>query len=405
MKYKKNLFYRILGFVVFTLIMGFIATGVMENTFATPSNGEPDVIVTIDANGHISQEGNLFGEDLWYPNEKGRDGIIRIYNNYRETKLTSLGVEVELNKEDYIYQSFLKHMKLTIKKGRWLDFGETSLVNDKSLGDFLRGITLEKNDQLSITSVHPLDLKYTMRMDEEAGNELQNLTAQVSFMIKTPITNTDHDNPKDDEKDKDKDKDDGDEKQVFVEEPLNIIPDIGGHWAHECIIALLENGIIEADKDGNVRPDDYITRAETAMLMAKALKLEPKYNLAPKYVDQIPDWAVGYVNITSEKNIFLGYPGRLFKAENGITREEIIAVLTRAFKLSLDDKNLELPFIDKESIGAWAQESVKAGFEDKVILGYPDNTYRPRNNITRAEAFTIICKLLGYHDIHMYKLQ
>ncbi len=397
----KKLFNRIIGFVVFTLIMGFIVTGVMQNTFATPSNGEPDFVVTIDANGHVSYAGNLFGEDLWYPDSKGRDGVIRIYNNYRSTKLTNLGVAVELNAEDSIRRSFLKHMRLTIKKGRWLEFGETPIVNDRSLGDFLSGITLETNDQLSITSVNPLDLKYTMRMDEEAGNELQNLSAKVSFLIKTPITNTDEEKPDDDGDDDD----DDDDTKPTVEEPIVTIPDIGGHWAHDCIVTLLEKGIIEADKDGNVRPDDYITRAETAMLMAKALKLEPKYNLAPKYIDQIPEWAIGYVNITSEKNIFLGYPGRLFKADKGITKQEMIAVLTRAFKLKLDDENLELPFTDKENIGAWAVESVKSGFEDKVILGYPDNTYKPLNNITRAETFTIVCKLLGYHNIHMHKVQ
>lgn len=197
MKYKKKLLNRVIGFLVFTLIMGFVATGVMGNTFATVANGEPDVVVTIDANGHISQQGNLFGDELWYPDEKGRDGIIRIYNNYKNTKLTSLDVAVKINKfreeykEDYIRQSFLNHMKLTIKKGRWLEFGKTSIVNDRSLADFLNGILLESKDQIRINSANPLDLKYTMRMDEEAGNELQSLSADVSFLITIPIASMD----------------------------------------------------------------------------------------------------------------------------------------------------------------------------------------------------------------------
>ena len=81
-----------------------------------------------------------------------------------------------------------------------------------------------------------------------------------------------------------------------------------------------------------------------------------------------------------------------------ITRKEMIAVLIRTFEISLEDKSLELPFKDKEDIGNWALEYVKAGYEKGVIVGYPDNTYIPKNPITRAETFTIICKLLGLHE-------
>jgi len=76
----------------------------------------------------------------------------------------------------------------------------------------------------------------------------------------------------------------------------------------------------------------------------------------------------------------------------------MIAVLTRAFNITLKDESLELPFKDKDDIGEWAVKYVKAGYESGVIVGYPDNTYRPKNPITRAETFTIICKLLGLHE-------
>lgn len=403
MKYKNKLLKTILEFFVFTLIMGFIVSELMGTTYASMSSGNPDVVVSIDKDGHITQEGNLFGNELWYPGEKGRDGVIRIYNNYRSTKLTNLGVSVKINSyrdgyaEAEVYQSFIDHMRLTIKKGRWLEFGETSIIEDKTLADFLNGIALEKGDQLSITASNPIDLKYTMRMDEDAGNNLQSLEADVSFIIKTPITQNDDD---DDDKD-----DDDKEDDPIIEEPIDIIPDLGGHWAHDCIATLLEKEIIQGNENGEIKPDDYITRAEAAVLVGKALKLEPQNTLIPKYVDPIPKWASGYVNITSDKEIFKGYPFGWFRPSNNITREEMITVLDRAFNLSLEDKSLELPFTDKDDIGNWAIEHVKSGYEDKVIIGYPDNTYKPNNKITRAEAFTIICKLLGYHETHLQKVQ
>jgi hypothetical protein len=424
MKSKKRLFKTILEFLVLTLIMGFTVTWFMGTTYAVMSPGNPDVIVTIDGNGQISQEGNLYGSGLWYPDEKGRDGIIRIYNNYRSTRLTNLGVVVELNSynQDYteleVKQAFLSHMRLTIKKGQWLEFGEVPIVYDKPLADLMNGIILENNDQLSITASKPLDLKYTMRMDEDAGNNLQSLSAEVSFIIKTPLdytagedgnhgggSNHGGDNNSENNGIENNMPSGNAVTQILIEEPTIKIPDIDGHWAHDCIVALFEAKIIQGNESGNIRPDDNITRAEAAVLVGKALKLEPKDTLMPKYVDPIPKWARGYVNITSEEEIFKGYPFGWFRPSNNITREEMIAVLTRAFQLSLDDKGLELPFTDKNDIGNWALENVKIGYEDKVITGYPDNNYKPNNKITRAEAFTIICKLLKYHETHLQSLQ
>jgi hypothetical protein len=406
MKKKKKLYKTISEFIVFTLIMGFIVTELMGTTYATLSTGNPDAIVTINKDGHISQQGNLFGDELWYPDEKGRDGVIRIINNYRSTKLTNLGVSVKLNNfrdgytETEVRQSFLNHMRLTIKKGRLLEFGDDSIINDISLADFLNGIALDENNQINISASSPLDLKYTMRMDEDAGNELQSMSAEVSFIIKTPITTNDDDDDDDDDKPID-----DDDPDPIIEEPINIIPDLDGHWAHDCIMTLLEKGIIQGNEKGEIKPDDYITRAEAAVLVGKALKLEPKDTIIPKYVDPIPKWARGYVNITSDEEIFKGYPFGFFRPSNNITREEMIAVLDRAFELTLEDKSLELPFTDKDEIGYWAVEHVKSGYEDKVITGYPDNTYKPNNKITRAEAFTIICKLLKYHETHLQKVQ
>ena len=412
MKNKRKLFKTIFEFFVFTIIMGFIVAELMGSTFALESQGNPDVVVTIDENGQIYQEGNLFGDYLWYPDEKGRDGVIRIYNNYRSTKLTSLGVSVNLISynpsylETEVYQSFLTHMRLTIKKGRWFDFSEISIINDKSLADFLNGITLAQNEQLSITATNPIDLKYTLRMDEEAGNNLQSLIANVSFSIKTPITNTDDLEPGDPEPgDPDPSDPDPSDPNPIIEEPVMIIPSVAVHWAHDCIQTLLEKEIIQGNEKGEINPDDYITRAEAAVVVGKALKLEPQNTITHKYVDSIPKWARGYVNITTEKEIFKGYPFNWFKPSNNITREEMMSVLDRAFKLSLEDKTLELPFTDKDDVANWALEHVRSGYEDKVIVGYPDNTYKPNNKITRAEAFTIICKLLKYHDIHMQKVQ
>ena len=207
-----------------------------------------------------------------------------------------------------------------------------------------------------------------------------------------------------------------------IDEP---IPTSIPHWAHDCIITLLNHEIIQGypHKDMNmedyrngrikpiiyvnaaVNPEKYITRAEAAVLVGKALGLKESNAIISGYLDTIPNWAKGYIISTTKANIFEGYPFRLFKPNKHITREEMIAVLTRAYQIKLKNESLELRFEDQLDIAEWSKVNVRAGYESKVIEGYPDNTYRPKNNITRAEAFTIICKLMGLHDEHTKGLE
>ena len=124
-----------------------------------------------------------------------------------------------------------------------------------------------------------------------------------------------------------------------------------GHWAHDCIIALIENDVIDPDSKSRIRPDDYITRAEAAVLMGRALKLEESEDTDTGYVDNVPTWARGYVIATTKAKVFKGYPGNIFKAYGNITREEMTAVLIRAFRENAES-SIRLNFIDERILQA-----------------------------------------------------
>lgn len=178
----------------------------------------------------------------------------------------------------------------------------------------------------------------------------------------------------------------------------NIYTDIQEYWAHDCIISLLEHGIIQGYPDGSIRAENHITRAEMATLISNALFIEPTEEKSP-FKDEIPQWAEYHIAELSKRKVFLGYPSGKFYPQNFITREEAAAVLVRAF---CDDITCgELSFADTNDISLWARDCIYTGTLQEVINGYPDNTFKPHNLITRAEVFTIICKLLGYHREHM----
>lgn len=432
-KLKFNNKINIIKFAILLVLVAYFSFNIVQSTFAINHNRSPDVIVRINGDGSISQEGSLFGNGMLYPAtvedaEKGIgsiSGIIRVENNYKnkiEVDNLAIGIdeaELIINNSyprNEVFNSFIKNIRIKIEKGSLLVF-EKTLVDYTSLKDVIYnpsnreydGFTLRPEDRFSIGKGSSIDLRYILHMVPEAGNELEAVTAYMPIYInvhefKIPVDNGGGGNDDDDE-------------TVEITEP---IPTSNAHWAHDCIITLLnhhvivgyphENMTIEDYFNGTVDPiryvneavlpERYITRAEAAMVVGKALGLEESDALFTGYLDSVPEWARGYIIATTKEGIFEGYPIKLFKPNRYITREEMIAVLTRAYNIQLENESLELTFTDKEDISEWALNNVKAGYEKNVIVGYPDNTYRPKNNITRAEAFTIICKLMGLHDEH-----
>ncbi|MCL5272607.1 MAG: S-layer homology domain-containing protein [Bacillota bacterium] len=227
-------------------------------------------------------------------------------------------------------------------------------------------------------------------------SNISGIVAKADFNVHM-VGATQNDSDSDGGGDGESPRDDANSKEnALVEEPVEVIPDIAGHWAHDCVETLLRHGIIQGYPDGTIKPENFLTRAEAAALLCRVLRPETTNAAALGYQDHLPAWAKDVIMTTSEKRIFRGYPGNVFLANKEITREEMTCVLIRAFDKKLAG-NLELSFIDKDQIGIWAVGDLKAGVQNKVIGGYPDHTFKPRQNITRAEAFCIICRLMGLH--------
>jgi len=376
---KKRYSARLTGLLLImafgTAIFGFGGT-----SYAANASG-PDVTLYIRGDGArggpIFSSGGNVGDGFWYPG-KTVSGILRIQNNYSQrVKVNNLGLTMQLERlvgngqyetvtDPDLKDLFAQNMELTIKRGILPPlFDETFL-------EMLNGYDLSATEIFYINRGGYVDLKYTVHMKESAGNELQGLKATVAFLINSEQASSDRDKSK---------------------------RDIDDHWAHDCIETLLEHGIIDGYPDGTIRPDDFITRAEVAVLIGKALGLGERDKTFSGYIDPLPGWARGYIISVTEEGIYKGYPGRLFRADKNITREEIVATLVRAF---LSGKSAgEAPgFDDWGDVSGWASDSVSIAVENGIVEGYPDNTFQPQKNVTRAEAFTMVCKLLGYHETH-----
>lgn len=149
--------------------------------------------------------------------------------------------------------------------------------------------------------------------------------------------------------------------------------------------------------DGKFQPDNGISRAEVSAILAR---LTDGFEENKKYASAFSDiisgaWYENYVGFEENKNIIDGYPDGEFKPDRFITRAEFAAMIARYTALDCTDGSDYL-FRD---IKHWAYAQIAACHKAGYIEGYEDNTFRPESHITRAEAVTIINRVLGRNDI------
>ncbi len=177
-----------------------------------------------------------------------------------------------------------------------------------------------------------------------------------------------------------------------------VFSDITNIFAKKEINILAAKGIIQGKTETNFAPNAQITRAEFAVLLARALNLPLNaYEGTFNDVNTSKKWAFAAIEAAAKAGIVNGTTNGSFNPDAPIKREEIAAMVVRAVeyqnKAKLD--NLETPanFKDHGSIGAFAIESVYKATALGVILGN-EGQFNPKNNATRAEAAVMLYRAL-----------
>jgi len=174
----------------------------------------------------------------------------------------------------------------------------------------------------------------------------------------------------------------------------SVFTDLSGYeWAQKEIEALTEKGIINGMGDGTFAPEENVTREQLAKLVMGEFKGESQ---AIDFEDVTPDmWSYDAI---SKTNSLFKTDGTLFLPEQDATREETALVITKAVlgdvleKIKPSDK----AFSDIDSIEE--RKTVQKAVSLGIIEGYPDNTFRPEENVTRAECAVMLYRALGEKD-------
>ncbi|WP_054027568.1 glycoside hydrolase family 2 [Bacillus sp. FJAT-28004] len=177
--------------------------------------------------------------------------------------------------------------------------------------------------------------------------------------------------------------------------PIVEFTDIVDHWANASIKKSVELGFVRGYDDGTFRPNRTVTRGEFAVMLARALKLEPndtEFSFDDK--DETPVWAQPFIQAIAKAGYISGYEDGTFHAKNEITRSEFVVIIVRALGLEVDS-NAELTFNDAEQVPAWARPYVAAAMEAGLVKGNGDGKFNPNGSTTRAEAITLILGMLN----------
>ena len=146
--------------------------------------------------------------------------------------------------------------------------------------------------------------------------------------------------------------------------------------------------------NGEVRPQNNITRAEVATIFFRLLTDDVRdENLTKtnRYSDVTrADWYNTAVSTLSSMGIITGYPDGTFRPNAAITRAEFAAIAAR-FDSNGDKTTAKFSDIATH----WAKDEISIAYNNGWITGYPDGTFGPQRDITRAETMTLVNRVLN----------
>jgi parallel beta-helix repeat protein len=171
--------------------------------------------------------------------------------------------------------------------------------------------------------------------------------------------------------------------------------DVQGHWAEAYITALASREVVSGFPDGRFHPDDPVTRAQFAAMVAKAFSPSP--TRAPvSFRDVRANFWGNQVIQTAYRGGFLaGYPGQRFQPEQQIPRVQALVSLASGLQLSSGSNASLDRYQDAAEIPDWARDGIAAATERSIVVSYPTVTQlAPNQQATRAEVAAFIYQAL-----------
>lgn len=174
-------------------------------------------------------------------------------------------------------------------------------------------------------------------------------------------------------------------QQIFTDLPTT-------HDYFDEIMYLLEKNVISPSSTFGL--NDVVTREEVAVMVAKAKGLngaprETRFSDVPKSNPNS-----GYIQAAYEARILGGYPDGTFKPNDKVTRGQMAVFIANAFDLPAGATSFK-----DVRVGQTGYDQIKRLVAANVTSGYPDGTFKPNNNLTRAHISLFLYRAMDYAKV------
>ncbi|BAZ69296.1 hypothetical protein NIES4106_40670 [Fischerella sp. NIES-4106] len=171
--------------------------------------------------------------------------------------------------------------------------------------------------------------------------------------------------------------------------------DLRGHWAEGFIRALVSMNLTRGFADGSYQPNQLMTRAQYAALIAAAFNPTAKRS-APEFSD-VPKnfWAYKAIQQAAQGGFVGGFNDRTFRPQQNVQRLQVIVSLVNGLSLPAANADVLSGFSDRNSIPDYARTAVATATLQKIIVNYPDTKQiAPTKEATRAEVAAMVYQAL-----------
>lgn len=181
-------------------------------------------------------------------------------------------------------------------------------------------------------------------------------------------------------------------------------------WAENAVNTLASRMILQNAHGGAFRANEPISRAEVSEMVTRALGILTDKSGSSKFLDvAVTDWYFPSTSIANEADIIRGYDDSTFKPDRNITRQEVMAIMSRVMSYlgSTENSNMTTAqaesilsrFKDDDKVAHWAKIDMAKCVEAGVVKGDDKGYLNPLDNLTRAEMSQLIYNLLVEYSL------
>ncbi len=185
--------------------------------------------------------------------------------------------------------------------------------------------------------------------------------------------------------------------QIIGTKNDNVFSDLDDkHWAYDSIIALKKIGVVSGNPDGTFSPDKAVTRAEFVKMLLSLPEFDMEEDNEKVYFNDIftEDWYYNYFVKAKKYGIISGDNNGNVNPNQNITREEMAVIIYRALQRKIiPAAACDNGFADSADISDWARDAVDVLKQEGIFNGDEANKFNPNNNATKAEACKVFVNL------------